>query len=183
MPITFEPKSIGPELDANFEKIKQRILKALDAATQQLSENILQEGRSDISGAGNFGARWTEGFTADISGEGYVRTLTLRHAVPYWKVFQYGAIIHGRPLLWIPMEKGGPRAREFGGRLFRVPRDPAQMRRKGGGVPLLMSAADKQVKYTGHESVTIPKKFHLIEIARAEAKTVGALFKLEMAGD
>jgi hypothetical protein len=175
MPVTFDPPSIKPELDASLERIKQRIQKALDAATQQLADNILQEGRSDISGAGNFGTRWTEGFTAEITGEGNVRTLTLRQAVPYWKVFQYGAIIHGKPLLWIPLQKGGPRARDFAGRLFRV-------NRKSGGVPLLMSADDKQVKYTGHESVRIPKKFHLVEIIRAESKTIGALFRAEMAG-
>lgn len=183
MPISLDPPSIGPQLDANLQKIKERIGKALDAVAQQLSDNILEEGRSDIASAGNFGSRWTGGFTAEIDGEGNVRTLTLRHAVPYWKVFQYGAIIHGRPLLWIPTTKGGPRARDYGGRLFRVPRDQTLMRRKGGGVPLLLSSTSKQVEYTGHESVTIPKKFHLIEIARAEVKTVGALFNAEMTGD
>ena len=30
------------------------------------------------------------------------------------------------------------------------------------------------------ESVRIPKRFHLVEIARAESKTLGALFKLKM---
>lgn len=181
MAISLDPPSIGPQLDANLEKIRQRIRKALDNVAQQLSDNILEAGRSDISGAGNFGARWTSGFTSEIGGDGNVRTVTLRQAVPYWKVFQYGAIIQGKPLLWIPTTKGGPRAREYGGRLFRVPKKGKS--RPGGGVPLLLDWDTKQVMYTGHETVTIPKKFHLIEIARAEAKTVGALFRVEMAGD
>lgn len=169
------------QIEAAAVRIKERIEKALAAAAEQLAENILQEGRSDISGAGNFGARWTEGLTAEVDGDGNIRTITLRQAVPYWRVFQYGAIIQGQPLLWIPFEKGGPRARDYPGRLFRVPRDPTLMRRKGGGAPLLMSADDKQAKYHGHESVTIPKKFHLVEIARAQSKTMGALFRHEMA--
>lgn len=164
------------QIEAAAARIKERIEKALAAAADQLAENILQEGRSDISGAGNFGARWTEGLTADVDGTSTLRTITLRQAVPYWRVFQYGAVIEGKPLLWIPLSYTGlkVRARDFPGRLFRVDR-------KSGGVPLLMSVDDKQAKYTGHESVTIPKKFHLVEIARAQSKTMGALFRLELA--
>lgn len=173
MPVTVDP--IAPQLSAAAQKYKQRIEKALDAATDKLSQNILQEGRQDISSAGKFGARWTQGFTSDIDGSGLTRTITFRQAVPYWRVFQYGAVIQGKPLLWIPLREKGPRARDFPGRLFRV-------NRKSGGAPLLMSAATKQVEYTGHESVRIPKKFHLVEIIRAESKTLGALFRVELSG-
>lgn len=166
--------ALKSQLDAKAEEIKQRTQKALAVATQKLADNIQQKGRDDISGAGKFGTRWTQGFTATVDGEGNARTIVLRHAVAYWRVHQYGALIRGQPLLWIPLREGDPRARDFPGRLFRVDR-------KGGGAPLLMSADDKQVKYTGHESVRIPKKFHLVEIAHAETKTLGALFKLEMA--
>lgn len=174
MPTTVTPPSIQAELDAANAKIQRRIDKALTAATEQLAENILQEGRRDISGAGNFGTRWTQGFTYDIQGTGAARALTFHQAVPYWRVFQYGAVIRGKPLLWIPLSNTGikVRARDFPGRLFRVDR-------RGGGPPLLMSSADKQVKYTGHESVRIPKKFHLVEIVRAEVKTFGALYRAE----
>jgi hypothetical protein len=175
MPVTVVPASIKPQLDAQGEAIKQRIAKATEAATQKLADNILQKGRDDISSAGKFGVRWTQGLTAEVGGEGAERTVTLSQAVPYWTVFQFGAVIHGRPLLWIPMKEGGPRASEFGGRLFRVDR-------KGGGAPLLLSADTKTVEYHGQTQVTIPKKFHLIEIAQAEAKTLGALFRVEMAG-
>ncbi len=175
MPNTVDPSSIQPQLDAANAKIKARIEKAIEEATKTLAENILQEGRSDISGAGNFGARWTQGFTYTSEGSLAQRTLTFRHAVSYWRVFQYGATIHGKPLLWIPLSDAGLKgvsARDFPGRLFRV-------ERRSGGPPLLLSAADGQVKYTGHESVRIPKKFHLVEIIRAEVKTFGALYRAE----
>jgi hypothetical protein len=174
MPSSIVPVSIRAELDAKAQKITQRIQKALDSATKNLADNIVQEARDDIASAGRFGTRWTQGFTADVDAQGQlVRVITFHQAVPYWKVFQYGAVIRGKPLLWIPLEYKGPSARDFPGRLFRVDR-------RGGGAPLLMSADDKQVKYTGHEQVRIPKKFHLVEIIRAESKTLGALYRVEM---
>jgi hypothetical protein len=177
MPTSIDPLSLKPDLDAHADKIRQRIEKAVAAATQKLADNILKEGRSDISGAGKFGARWTDGLTVDVStDQPLTGSLTIRHAVPYWHIFQVGGVIHGKPLLWIPLSNAGltgVSARDFPGRLFRVDR-------KSGGAPLLMSAADKQVKYTGHESVRIPKKFHLVEIITAQAKTFGALYRVEM---
>lgn len=166
---------IGPQLAANLEKHKLRIQGALTRASTQLGEDIVSKGRADISGAGRFGPRWTRGLTFDAVGAGNVRTVSIREAVPYWRVFQHGAIIRGNPLLWIPLQRGGPRARDYPGRLFYV-------ERKSGGAPLLLDRDSKQVKYTGHPSVRIPKKFHLIEIAQAEAKKFGALYKVAMAG-
>jgi len=178
MPTTVDPPSLAPALNAAAQRLRERVERALQAASEALAENILEQGRQDISGAGRFGQRWTAGFTYDISGDGTVRTIILRHAVPYWKVFQYGAIIQGKPLLWIPLSFAGippgMYARDYPGGLFRVDR-------KSGAAPLLLSVADKKPKYHGQESVRIPKKFHLVEIARAESKTVGALFRLEMA--
>lgn len=173
MPVTIVPASIKPQLESESEKIRQRIATATANAAQKLADNILTKGRADISGAGKFGTRWTQGLTAEVSGEGdNSRTITIRQAVPYWGVFQFGAVIHGKPLLWIPFDDNkGP----FPGRLFFV-------QPKSGGAPLMISADDKQPKLHGHEQVTIPKKFHLIEIAQAEAKTLGALFKVEMTG-
>lgn len=176
--VTVEGAPVGPQAVAALERQKQRIYRAIANATVKMADSILKSGRADIAGAGKFGARWTSGLTTGIASEGPVHVVTLREAVPYWRVFQYGAIIKGKPLLWIPLSFAGitpgTRARDFPGRLFRVDR-------KGGGAPLLLSATDKKPKYFGAESVRIPKKFHLVEIARAEAKTFGALYRVEMA--
>lgn len=168
---------IVAQLSRNLKKHQQRIQRATGAAAIQLAETIVEKGRADIQSAGKFGPRWTTGLTYNITGKGNVRTINIREAVPYWRVFQYGAVIQGRPLLWIPLsfatEAQGVRARDFPGRLFRVDR-------KSGGAPLLLSADDGQPKYHGQEQVRIPKKFHLVEIAVAEAKTFGELYRLEM---
>lgn len=175
--ITVDPPDIRPEVEESARRIRERVVKALDAASKALAANILEEGRRDIAGAGKFGPRWTTGFTADVEGEGTIRTLTFRHNVSYWRVHQFGAVIRGKPLLWIPLSFAGlapgTRAAGFPGGLFRV-------NRKSGGAPLLLSIADKQPKFSGHESVRIPKRFHLVEIIRAESKTLGALYQLEL---
>lgn len=167
-------------LTRNLAKQQLRVRKAIGAAATKLGDSIVVKGRADISSAGKFGPRWTSGLTAGVTGEGTVRTITIREAAAHWQTHQFGAVIHGRPLLllWIPLsfatEAQGVRARDFPGRLFRVDR-------KSGGAPLLLSAEDKMPKYSGHESVRIPKRFHLVEIAQAESKTFGALYRVEMA--
>jgi hypothetical protein len=166
---------VGPQLTANFEKIKARVQKALDASAKQFGDNVLEQGRQDITGAGNFGSRWTAGFTYDVGGSGNVRIVTFRHAVPYWRVFQYGALIQAKSggLLWIPLPGV---SRDERGDFF-------QTSKKGNR--LLFKKVGKEIVplRVGKEEVTIPKKFHLIEIVRAESQTLGALFRLEMASD
>ena len=155
--VTVEGEALAPQLAAELEKTKQRVQRALARASSKLAEGILSKGRADI--------------TAEVTGEGNVRTVTLRQAVSYWKVFQYGATIHGRPLLWIPLPGVSPTER---GDFFATSKK---------GNLLLFKKTGKEITplRVGKESVRIPKKFHLVEIMRAEAKTFGALYRVEMA--
>ena len=71
----------------------------------------------------------------------------------WWKTFQYGVTIIGKPLLFFKPTKavGGLAGRE-------------------GNMPLVISK----------HQVTIPKKFHLIEIAQAESERVPLLFRQKL---
>jgi len=134
---------------------------------------IEDRGRADIANAGNFGRRWTEGLKATVTqGGGNIR-IRVTHDVEYWTVFQYGKVIRGKPLLWIPLsfadDAQGVMARDFPAPLFRVDRQ--------GKAPLLISADDGQPKYFGKEQVKIPKKFHLVEIAAEVSRDLGDLFR------
>lgn len=153
---------------ALFQRSSARLARAgrdaIRGAAQDAADEILRTGRIDIRNAGNFGSRWMESLEAGVTvgeGGGNVR-LNVTMGIPYWRVFEYGATIHGKPLLWIPLSFAdvppGTNARDFGP-LFRVDR-------KNGGAPLLLSFADRQPKYFGKESVTIPQKFHLRDIAQ-----------------
>jgi hypothetical protein len=156
-------EQVGRRFSAGIRRNRDASLAALRETARLTSESILSLGRANISAAGRFGRRWTAGFRARVTeGGGFIK-ITLTHAVPYWTVFQFGKVIHGRPLLWIPLsfasDAQGVLARNFPQPLFRVERP--------GRAPLLL-ASGGEPKYFGKESVTIPKKFRLLEIA-AEA--------------
>lgn len=172
--IFFQGEKIGPQLLRSANKNTKKVLAARRGATEDARDLILKRGRADMRSAGNFGSRWTEGFQGKITeGGGFIR-LSFTHAVPYFRVFQRGAVIRGKPLLWIPLsfadDAQGIRARDYPGRLFRV-------NRKSGKAPLLLAVKDKQPKYFGKEYVTIPKKFHVIEIIRDVAQHMKELYK------
>jgi hypothetical protein len=158
-------------LDETAQQLKKRVQEAAMSSTEQLADDILSEGRADIAAAGRFTGSWISGFTYDISSGDKAKTIVFRHSNPLWKVFQRGATIKGKPLLWIPVEPGGPPARDFPGRLFQV------NRRKKRDVPLLMSADDKRVKYIGVKKVIIRRKFHLLKIIRDEVRKMRQLFR------
>jgi hypothetical protein len=95
-------------------------------------------------------------------------------------VFEEGRIIRGNPLLWIPLsfadDAQGVMARDYPGQLFRIDR--------AGKSPLLMASGGPggkaQPKYFGRESVTIPKKWHLREIAKQVSRRLGEFYREAM---
>lgn len=169
--IRLKTNSIKPEVDETIKEIKQRVKQAAETSAEQFAEDVLQEGRADIAAAGNFTGEWISGFNYKITGESGVKTIVFSHKKRLWRIFQSGATITGKPLLWIPVEPGGPRARDFPGRLFQV-----KGRRKRD-TPLLMSAEDRQVKYIGVKKVVIRRRFHLLKIIRDEAKKLRQRFR------
>lgn len=153
-------------------KVSLDVHKRMAGAMKQAEKAILTQGRQDIQSAGNFGTRWTEGLTAEIDDEGEKITLTVKHDVPYWSVFQTGKLIRGKPLLWIPLPGVNPEAR---GDFFQTS--------KKGNLLLFKREADGITPLrVGKEQVDIPKKFHLVEICKDVADTLGQLYKLYQAG-
>jgi hypothetical protein len=147
----------GPDITSALQKgalqtaaqVRARMLETANAA----SAEILQRGRADISGAGKFGSRWTQGLTADISEQKDTVTITVREAVPYWTVFQYGKVIHGRPLLYFKPDR-----------------------------PILVRGKETNPAVISKYSVTIPKKFHLIEICHDVGQRLGQLYRVTTSG-
>lgn len=168
-------ETLGPKLKARATKFSEKQTVALQATARKTSELIETEGRANIAQGGNFKTpRWQEGFRATVQFLGR-NDIIIRatHAVSYWRVFEFGAKIFGKPMLWIPLSFGnsnGRRAREYGAPLFRVDRP--------GRAPLLMSKDGPQ--YFGKESVTIPKKWDLRGTVRRIARTMNTIYKEEM---
>jgi hypothetical protein len=171
--ITLGNKQAGAQFKRSMFRQSARVRQASRQAAQEAAKRIEDEGRADISAAGNFGSRWTEGFRATVSEGGGHILIRVSEDVPYWTVFQDGKVIEGKPLLWIPLDFAtdakGINARDYPGQLFRVDRKV--------GAPLLMSGKPAEAKYFGKEQVTIPKKFHLREICTSVARDMKNIYR------
>jgi hypothetical protein len=161
------------KLQENLEKHARNVKSATQAAAEETAEATERRGREDIAQAGNFGPSWTFGFKSSASetsdGAEVITTMSgKRHG---WRIFQEGKTIAGKPLLWIPLSgtdaKGVPARKYPGGVVQSASR---------AGVLLLISKRDHRPKYHGMTSVTIPKKFHLIEIATEEGNKMADRF-------
>jgi hypothetical protein len=166
-------EQLGRRFSAGIKRERDKVLGALRQTASDAATEIEDKGRANISSAGRFGHRWTEGFHARVSeGGGFIR-IGLSHDVPYWTVFQFGRVIHGKPLLWIPLsfatDAQGVLARNFPEPLFRVERL--------GRAPLLLTKSTGQPKYFGKEQVTIPKKFRLLEIAAEVSRRMSNIYR------
>jgi len=128
------------------------VREAMREAAEEAAEFMKLGVQEDISEAGNFGEEWVEAFHADI--EETQRTITLTAdmkpggpPVIYWRVFEYGASIFAH-----------------GGGLLTWPN-------KSG-----FSVGGKTPAFISKHQVTIPKKFHLIEIVKDEAMKLREAF-------
>ena len=93
----------GRQLRTRLDKEKGRVLKARRKTAQDVVNYVVPKVRADIKRAGKFGPRWTNGFQGKVTeGGGFVK-VSFTQAVPYWKVFQFGTTIRGKPMLWIPL--------------------------------------------------------------------------------
>lgn len=176
MSITFKYQDgdkIGRKFSFGTKRFGEKAIKAGQAAAKRAKDEIEYRGRQDIRAGGRFGStRWQEGFHAKLSYQSR-QDLSIRitHDVPYWVVFEEGRVIHGKPMLWIPLhfatEAWGIRARDYPLPLFRVDRE--------GKAPLLLDATGP--KYFGKESVTIPKKWHLRQIVRDVSRHINQYYR------
>lgn len=170
---------IGRQFKNTTVRFGERAIVAAQAAAQKAAADLVSEGQADMAAGGNFkSARWQQGLQAKVSYQSRSDiNIRYTHSVTYWRVFEYGAVIQGKPLLWIPLsfaeDAQGVSARDYSGQLFRIDRP--------GKAPLLMASGGKgqpaEAKYFGKDHVTIPQKFHLRDIARSVASRLSQYYK------
>jgi hypothetical protein len=172
-----EGKKLGSRFKNRVKKFSEKQIKGVQSAARRAAGEIISRGQANMRAGGNFGSqRWQEGLQARISYTSRTDiNIRVTHAVPYWRVFEYGAIIYGKPMLWIPLEFAtdakGIRARDYPLPLFRVDRP--------GKAPLLLSH-DGGPKYFGKEKVRIPKKWDLRQITREVSREMPQYFREAM---
>lgn len=151
----------GPKFKDQMDAIGARITKTIDTFMHVIQSMIKEKADADISSAGNFGERWTDGLHVNLEGAAPNMRLYMTHDVPYASIFETGGTIEGNPKLWIPIP--GTDAAMNRARAMDYPGGVRGGRGGNRARPLLFSVTDHKAKYFGVDSVTIPKKFHLTE--------------------
>ena len=157
---------------------KQRpVATAAVAALRDVAASSVQEGRRDIAGSGRFTGGWVSRLQYRTSGatEGGEPSLqasaVVFHTIGLAGIFEHGATISGKPLLWIPTRRGDPPAGSSGKKLTS-----ATVR----GTPMSFDADEKNRQrkplYIGVPSVRVPKKWHITEIVKKHVAQIAQAF-------
>jgi hypothetical protein len=206
----FSGAKIGETLQKALGDKADQVRKAARAAAADMAADFVRVASADVASAGKFGTRWTQGFETSITeGGGHIR-VAVSHQVPYFSVFQYGKVIEGKPLLWLPFsfaaDAQGVWPRDFPRPLFRVDRKsdglpilfaftpgnkrrgwPSTARLLGLRVRVSASVSTRrgtaEPKYFGKPSVTIPQKFQTDAIALETADEFPEFLNLRMKQD
>lgn len=185
MPPRFTVKTNESAWLAAIRDKRRSFAGAAVAALRETAANAVQEGRQNIGGAGSgFKGKWQSGLqylTKNATKGGEPSTSAkaiIFHKYGIAGVFEHGATIQGKPMLWIPTEHGAPTASRSGKKLVS-----ATVR----GRPMLFDANDKsrdrKPLYIGVKSVRIPKKFRVTEIVKKHVKKFAALFHKHFKGN
>ena len=173
----FKVTSNGPDWLQAMRDKHATVAEAAVAALRETSANAVQEGRKDIASAGRFGPAWQKGLQYRTKGAkkndkpSLQAEATIYHRFGIAGVFEHGATIQGKPLLWIPTTQGGPAPKKSGKKLVSATIN---------GKPMLFDKADRshdrKPLYIGVPQVTIRKTFHITEIVKENVKRMAQLF-------
>lgn len=177
-----------------FTSIAKSMEEAASGAISDAASILKTKVRADIAAAG-FGPKWQSALRVNTypAKPSMGAALFLFHRIPYSDVFEEGATIRGKPLLWLPLHdapKGASgraiSARQLiathaGGYTGLIPV------RRAGRAPLLFGVtADKKRSpkplYVGISSVTIRKKFHVASITQEVANQLPDLYSKNLKG-
>lgn len=172
--VFFDGDNLGLKWKRATSRNRDAVLLSTRQASAQVAIETERQGRANIASAGHFGQRWLDGLHCKVTeGGGFVRIETF-HDIPYFWTHQKGALIKGKPLLFIPFsfasDAQGISARDYPGKLFRV-------ERSSDGLIMLLSSGDGQPKYFGKSQVRVPKRFRVVEIAQAVAKRFNEFYQ------
>lgn len=125
------------------------IAKAATAAVREAADLAKTGGRASIAAAG-FSTRWQNALRANLyppHRDSMRAAALIYHKVPYAEVFEHGAVIHGKPLLWLAL----PNA-PFGGGGHRI--SPGEFRQKVGSPLYTIRRPGKPPMLGAHVRVT-----------------------------
>ncbi len=198
--------AIAEEVARVIADSERPMARAATAAVREASDLAKRDGRASIA-AGGFGPKWQNALRAKVYPEkrdSIRAAAVIYHKVPYAIAFEEGAIIQGKPLLWLPLPtvpigRGGrpiPASKfrqQVGMPLYTIrrPGKPpmlgAHVRTSGskgvsltalrrGRAPGAKGTLRLVPLYVGIEAVKIPKRFAVREAIRRAADRLPELY-------
>ena len=162
-------------LEKFLEKMEKKINAARAAAVKDAADEIVREGRANIAGAG-FSNRWQQGLQSRFfPNKGGDPAALIFHRIGFASVFEHGATISGKPLLWLPilanLPSGVKSPRRYGGKLVSV--------NVAGKAPMLFDPADRKrgPLFVGVSTVTLRKRWNLTAIYQRVIDKLKALYE------
>lgn len=169
------------------DDIREPIATAATAAVRQASEIAKRDGRASIASAG-FSAKWQKALQDKVfpeQGTSMSPAAVIFHKIPYANVFEDGAIIAGKPTLYLPIT-GAPLPTARGGRKMTpklyVQQVGPLVPIKRPGRPTLLAGKGKGTKgkvvplFFGISTVSINQKFKIVEAVRRAAARLGEFY-------
>lgn len=201
-------KVISGDYPKMIQQEQQRMAEAATAAVKDAAALAKSKGRASIAGGG-FGSKWQNALRVKVfpaSGVSLSPAALVYHKIPYAEVFQEGATIPGKPMLWLPLDNvpmgsGGRRLTpsefvEKIGVLYSIsrPGKPPMLgaviratdarAAKGISLSLLRRGRNPNGRgavrivpvYVGVSSVTDPRKFDIKGAVQEASDQLGALY-------
>ncbi len=186
-------------VDTLVKEIQRPIARAATAAVRGAGEIAKRNGRASIAAAG-FSRKWQNALRVNVyppHGDSLRPAAFVFHKIRYASVFEEGAVIGGKPLLWlplptVPLRRGRPMTpsqyvRSVGplvsverpGRpplLFAKPRAARRGRRA-------VSSSERKPLYVGLSAVAIAKRFDIKGAAQKAAAQLPALYTKHLRAD
>ena len=193
--LAFTISAIAGGFAKAMEDAQRPIAKAATAAVSDAAGIAKRDGRQDIAAAG-LSRKWQNALRTKVfpsQGVSMRPAAIIYHRIPYAAVFEEGAIIRGRPLLWLPTEhvplrSGGHRmtpaqyARSIGplvgivsrfGTPLLVPKHRAKGTRRRPGTG---SVDQRKPLYIGVPVAVIGKRFDIAGVVARAAERLPELY-------
>lgn len=179
-------------VDTIVKETQRPIAKAATAAVREAGEIAKRDGRASIAAAG-FSRKWQNALRVNIyppQGDSMRPAAFIYHKIRYAGVFEEGAVIGGRPLLWLPLPTVPlRRGRPMTPLQYTRSVGPLVSVQRPGSPPLLFpkyrsgrrrrrgkSSTERKPLYVGLSNVAIAKRFNIKGAAQNAAAQLPALF-------
>lgn len=175
-----------------FEALKKPFVDASLGAMRDVTDEAVKGGRASIAAAG-FSSRWQQGLQGKVfPNSGVDPAGFVFHKIGYAGVFQEGAQIAGKPLLWLPTSEApqGERGRAMSARQYARRVGPLVSVNRPGKPPMLFPKERKGQRnrvarplYIGIPTVNIRKRFDVVSAIEKAADRFGEFFDKHLKDD